>query len=471
MLFNSLPFLVFFPLFALTYFATRGRLRLLVCVSASYLFYGWWDWRFLGLIVLSTLVDFWVGTVLSKSDASPRSRRRLLGISLFVNLGILGLFKYFNFFVDSFIEFSSLFGFDVPRSSVSLLLPVGISFYTFQTLSYSIDVYRRKLEPERSLLCFATFVAFFPQLVAGPIVRASKFLPQLRIDHKFCSKRTLDGLGLVLWGFFKKVAVADSLAALVDGRFADPGVHSSLSLALGIFFYAFQIYCDFSGYSDIAIGLGRILGLELGKNFRTPYFAQSFSEFWRRWHISLSTWLRDYLYVSLGGNRGSRFQTYRNLFLTMLLGGLWHGASWNFVIWGALHGAYLAIERLVRGTKAGQRSGGLIGVVRTLWIFSLTSFAWIFFRAETLADSKTIIARIASLDGLSLSSVGQKFLVVRAVLLIAILLACELAATNETISKRVTTHPVGRIVLFSICLWLIAFFGTFDGSQFIYFQF
>jgi D-alanyl-lipoteichoic acid acyltransferase DltB (MBOAT superfamily) len=465
-LFNSLPFLVFFPLFAGAYFATRGRTRLLVCLAGSYLFYGWWDWRFLGLIALSTGVDFLVGLRLERAR-NGLARRHWLVLSMVVNLGALATFKYFNFFIESFVEVSAAFGVDIAPSRLSVILPVGISFYTFQTLSYTLDVYWRKIDCETDLLRFATFVAFFPQLVAGPIVRAGHLLPQLHRDAAPSWDRFVDGLGLVLWGFFKKVAVADSLAALVDGRFADPSLHSSLSLSIGVVFYAFQIYCDFSGYSDIAIGLGRILGIDLGENFKTPYFSQSFAEFWRRWHISLSTWLRDYLYIPLGGNRGSPLLTYRNLALTMLLGGLWHGASWNFVIWGGLHGIYLAAERMIRGERAAERSGGVIGLGRVALVFGLTCFAWIFFRAESLGDALLIIERIGSLDGVGF---GQKFLIARAGLLLTLLLSCELAVRRPLVRSWLERRG-SRVFLYAACILLIALFGTFDGSQFIYFQF
>ena len=284
----------------------KGKARLLLCLTGSYFFYGWWDWRFLGLIVISTLVDYTVGLFLERTR-EQKSRTQLLVLSMVVNLGFLAFFKYFNFFIESFAEMLVSTGLNPSISTLNIVLPVGISFYTFQSMSYTIDVYYRKIQVEPNFIRFATFISFFPQLVAGPIVRASDFLPQFQTDKKFEWDRFNAGVSQVLWGFFKKVAVADSLAPFVDQCFADPGAYSSIHLTIGVIFYSFQIYCDFSGYSDIAIGLARILGFDFPRNFRTPYFSKNFSEFWTRWHISLSSWLRDYLYIPLGGNRGGSF--------------------------------------------------------------------------------------------------------------------------------------------------------------------
>jgi len=345
MVFNSLPFLVFIGIFFPLYFSLRGRFRLWLCLIASYIFYAWWDWRFLSLILTSTLIDYLIGLRLNR-ETDTTKRQWLLRLSMVMNLGFLGFFKYFNFFVESFQDILLSLGLEPDLHTLHIILPVGISFYTFQSMSYTIDVYRKEIPVERDFLRFATFIAFFPQLVAGPIVRAKELLPQFAADIKFEWNRFSFGLSQVLWGFFKKVAVADSLAPFVDQCFAAPESFSALHLSLGVFFYAFQIYCDFSGYSDIAIGLARIMGFDFPDNFRTPYFSRNFSEFWTRWHITLSSWLRDYLYIPLGGNRQGTFNTYRNLMLTMLLGGLWHGASWVFVFWGFLHGLYLVGQRL-----------------------------------------------------------------------------------------------------------------------------
>ena len=344
MIFNSATFLLFFLAFLVAYALTTNQQRLGICLLGSYVFYGWWDWRFLGLILFSTVVDFFVGIQLDKTN-SLTSRRWILALSLFTNLGLLGVFKYANFFIESANIAMSRSGFGLE--SLDVILPVGISFYTFQTLSYSIDVYRHTIPCENNFLRFATYVAFFPQLVAGPIVRAKDLLPQLQHDQNLQFSNFRIGLGLMIVGYFKKVGVADSLAPYVDLAFEYPMDHNSISMALAVVFYSFQIYCDFSGYSDIAIGIAKVLGFEFPMNFRMPYFSQSFSEFWKRWHITLSSWLRDYLYIPLGGNQGGFAFTCRNLMLTMILGGFWHGASWTFVFWGALHSFYLIAQRMI----------------------------------------------------------------------------------------------------------------------------
>jgi alginate O-acetyltransferase complex protein AlgI len=296
MIFNSLPFFVFIGIFLPLYFLLKGKARLLLCLIGSYFFYGWWDWRFLSLIVFSTLIDYAVGLKLNKTEEQSK-RYRLLLSSMIVNLGFLAFFKYFNFFIGSFAGLLESVGMNANIHSLNIILPVGISFYTFQSMSYTIDVYKKKIAVEKDFIRFATFISFFPQLVAGPIVRASDFLPQFQKDREFDWDRIIAGTSQILWGFFKKVAVADSLAPFVDQCFDAPGGFSSIHLLIGVVFYSFQIYCDFSGYSDIAIGLARILGFDFPQNFRTPYFSKNFSEFWKRWHISLSSWLQDYLYI------------------------------------------------------------------------------------------------------------------------------------------------------------------------------
>lgn len=523
MIFNSLPFLVFITVFLPLYFALRGRARLLLCLAASYFFYGWWDWRFLSLIVTSTLLDYYIGLRLDNT-AQPDKRKQLLVASMVVNLGFLAFFKYFNFFIDSFSEAMQTLGVSPGFNTLYIILPVGISFYTFQSMSYTIDVYYKKIKVERDFIRFATFISFFPQLVAGPIVRASEFLPQFQKDRKFEWDRVTTGLGQILWGFFKKVAVADSLAPFVDQCFAAPDSFSSLHLLLGVIFYSFQIYCDFSGYSDIAIGLARIMGFDFPDNFRTPYFSKNFSEFWTRWHISLSSWLRDYLYIPLGGNRGGNWVSvlivsvfyvlavavtgwwwllgvyavssiltytymrasqnnsknafnYMNLMNTMLLGGLWHGASWAFVFWGFLHGAYLVVQRLI-----GPYFGRLLDFVRTpafakaginmILVYFFTCLAWIYFRAPDFDVANYLIERIASLENFTPGSIVNKFVAIKGLLVIAILLSVEIFNNNiQNISNLVKSRPVFRVVSFAAVLWLIAFFGSFDANSFIYFQF
>ena len=475
MIFNSLPFFVFIAIFFPLYFLLRGKARLLLCLAASYFFYGWWDWRFLSLIVFSTFLDYYIGLRLQNTE-DPPARKNLLWISMFVNLGFLAFFKYFNFFTDSFVEMANGFGWNPDWNTLNIILPVGISFYTFQSMSYTIDVYRKQIPVETNFLRFATFIAFFPQLVAGPIVRASDFLPQFQKDRDFEWNRLTTGLGQIIWGFFKKVAIADSLAPFVDQCFASPDSFTSIHLLIGVVFYSFQIYCDFSGYSDIAIGLARIMGFDFPDNFKKPYFSQNFSEFWTRWHITLSSWLRDYLYISLGGNRHGDFKTQRNLMITMLLGGLWHGASWVFVFWGFLHGSYLIFQRVL-----GKPFGRILDILRTpkflriainiFIVYTLTSLAWIFFRSPDFETAMRVIRGIATFENFAFASVINKFIVIKGFLLIFLLLAVEITDEKINYSGVIKVNPVFRVASFAVLLWLIAVFGAFDANSFIYFQF
>ena len=392
MAFNSIHFLIFLPLVLAAYWTLRRNagLRLLLLLIASYYFYMSWNWMYAGLILGSTVLDFVAAGAMHRAT-SPRGRRGWLAVSLAGNLGVLFVFKYFNFFAESFAQVFGWAGVDVGRMQHSLLLPVGISFYTFQTLSYTIDVYRGRLEPTRSFLKFALFVSFFPQLVAGPIVRASHFLPQLEQTPRFDDRAAERGLGLILYGLFKKVCLADVLGSvLVDPAFADPSACSSWMLLVAMYAYVFQIYYDFSGYSDIAIGAARMLGFDLPINFNRPYLATSMRDFWRRWHISLSTWLRDYLYAPLGGGKGSTFKTMRNLAIVMVLGGLWHGAAWGFVAWGAIHGLLLVAGRVFHhftGIDADRPDQPLssrlarIAFTFNLWVLSMVVFRTVHFDA------------------------------------------------------------------------------------------
>jgi len=522
MIFNSLAFFVFIGIFFPLYFGLKGRARLFLCLIASYFFYGWWDYRFLSLVAFSTCVDYFVGLQLDKTEDQP-TRKKLLIASMVVNLGFLCFFKYFNFFIKSFQEMLVGFGYDGSMHSLKIILPVGISFYTFQSMSYTIDVYRREIAVEKDFIRFSTFISFFPQLVAGPIVRASDFLPQFQKDREFSWDRVTAGTGQIIWGFFKKVAVADSLAPFVDQCFAAPETFGSLHLLIGVIFYSFQIYCDFSGYSDIAIGLARIMGFDFPDNFKKPYFSRNYSEFWTRWHISLSSWLRDYLYIPLGGNRGGTFASwfillvfmiltvfltgwwwlaviyvlssigtyfymqkseynnknaynYMNLMNTMLLGGLWHGASWAFVFWGFLHGSYQVVQRL-----AGPIWNKILDTIRTpkffkdmlamALVYTSTCFAWIYFRAPDFDVAGQVISGIASLEAFNFGSVINKFWVIKGVMVIGILLMVEILDVRFTLWKTIQTNPAFRIVSFVLLLWAIAFFGSFGANSFIYFQF
>ncbi len=402
MLFTEPIFFLFFPVvLAGAWWLSSNRLRKLWLLGASYLFYAAWDWRFLSLIATSTLVDYGVGRWLGRAER-PGVRRALLVASLAVNLGLLGVFKYYGFFVESARGLLAALGLDVATRVPEIVLPVGISFYTFQTLSYTIDVYRRRFEPIRSLPDFALFVSFFPQLVAGPIVRASHFLPQLAERPRWSAVAVRGHLVLFLVGFVKKACIADNVAPAVDRVFADPGLWASSAVWTAVLLYAVQIYCDFSGYTDMAIACAGLLGFRLEKNFDFPYVARSVTEFWRRWHISLSGWLRDYLYIPLGGNRGGRLVTHRNLMLTMLLGGLWHGAAWTFVAWGALHGVALAAHKEWRRLRPEGAAllppavGGALAWGLTLFWVCLT---WIFFRAQSFADAAVLVHSFALFQG------------------------------------------------------------------------
>ena len=388
MLFVEPRFFAFFAVvFSAYWLLQRNAHRKLLLLVASYVFYGAWDPRFLALLWFCTGFDFVTGLAVDRST-DPARRKLLIAGSVAVNLGILFVFKYFNFFTASFVALAQGMGFTVSATTVSIILPIGISFYTFQSLSYTIDIYRGHMGARTSLLDYATFVAFFPQLVAGPIVRAYDFLPQLDSVRRFADVAVRPAVVLFLFGFIKKACVSDNVAPYVDAVFGAPAEYSVVAIATGVLLYAVQIYCDFSGYTDMAIASAALLGYRLTENFRHPYFAHNIVEFWRRWHISLSSWLRDYLYISLGGNRGGRARTLLNLMLTMVLGGLWHGASWNFVIWGALHGIALIVHREWRRWRepAATESplGHALGVVATFWWVCL---AWIFFRAATLGDA------------------------------------------------------------------------------------
>jgi D-alanyl-lipoteichoic acid acyltransferase DltB (MBOAT superfamily) len=473
MLFNSVSFLGFFLAFFAIYWKLKGRARLWFCLIASDVFYGFWDWRFLGLLWFSTLFDFYVAQKLFIEN-DEKKRRWLLVVSMSANLGLLGFFKYFNFFVATAHDFLAFIGLPLSTSVLDIILPVGISFYTFQTMSYAIDVYRREVEPERDLLAFATSVALFVHLVAGPIVRARHLLPQLRTDRSFDIKIATNGFEQILRGFFKKVVVADSLAPIVDAWFQNPAQQDGLSLALAVYFYSFQIYCDFSGYTDIALGCAKTLGYDLGINFDRPYLSTNVSEFWQRWHISLSRWLRDYLYIPLGGNRCREVTIHRNLMLTMLLGGLWHGANWTFVVWGGLHGAYLIMHRLV--SKPCARLAGALKLpvwaqsfVAGLVVFHLVTFAWIFFRAPSFEVASQVITGIATRFTFSFAQVQSKFLVIKGLVLIVVLFMAEFASFH--IPQRLATSVPLRWTLATLIAVGIALFGTFSGNNFIYFQF
>ena len=475
MLFNSFSFLIFFIIFYFLYLKIKKQQhRIFLCLLASYIFYGWWDWRFMSLIIFSTVVDFYLGNKIFISK-SIKDKKKFLFFSLFSNLGLLFVFKYFNFFIQSFVELSSVFGLHASISSLNIILPVGISFYTFQTLSYTIDIYNKKINPERNFITFATFVAFFPQLVAGPIVRAKQILPQFKKKINITNNMIIGGLFLVAIGFFKKVVIADSIAPLVDDGFVNYKNYTSLNLIIIVILYSFQIYSDFSGYSDIAIGIGKMLGYKFPVNFNMPYIAKNLSDFWRRWHISLSSWLRDYLYISLGGNRNGVSKTYRNLMLTMLLGGLWHGANWTFVIWGLLHGLYLIVQKLIsRNTitlfkTIPNRIYDFFGIILTYFLVCL---AWIFFRSQTFTDAIFIINSIYEFNDFTLSSLKPKFDLFKVCALVILFYFSELIFNkNQLLFLELKKNRIFQYAFFSFVFLLIILFGSFDSNNFIYFQF
>ncbi|MFT5724655.1 MAG: alginate O-acetyltransferase complex protein AlgI [Bacteroidia bacterium] len=405
MLFNSIDFAMFLPIvFVLYWFVANKNLKLqnLLIVAASYFFYGWWDWRFLSLILFSTVVDYTVGLAL-KTENNLTKRKVLLWLSVGVNLGFLGFFKYYNFFLDNFITAFSFFGTDISIHSLKIVLPVGISFYTFQTLSYTLDVYNRKLEPTNDFIGFAAFVSFFPQLVAGPIERATRLLPQFYKKRTFDYHQAVDGMRQILWGLFKKIVIADNCAEYANLIFNNSADYPGSTLILGAIFFTFQIYGDFSGYSDIAIGTSRLFGFNLMQNFNFPYFSRDIAEFWRRWHISLSTWFRDYLYIPLGGSRGSTALKIRNIFAIFIISGFWHGANWTFIIWGALNAVYFLPLMLTGKNRTnteivaqGKVLPSVKEFLKIVGTFGLTVFAWIFFRAESLNNAVVYISEIFS---------------------------------------------------------------------------
>jgi len=477
MLFNSIEFVIFLPIvFILYWFVFQKKLvqQNFFILVASYFFYGWWDWRFLFLIILSSFVDYYVAHKIDNTDIN-RKRKVFLSISILVNIGMLGFFKYYNFFVDSFIEAFSGLGLQLNARTLNIILPVGISFYTFQTLSYTIDVYRKKLKPTRDIIAFFTFVSFFPQLVAGPIERAVNLLPQFYEKRKFEYHTAIDGMRQIMWGLFKKIIIADNCAIYVDQIFADHETMAGSTLVLGAFYFAFQIYGDFSGYSDIAIGTAKLFGFSLMRNFAYPYFSRDIAEFWRRWHISLSTWFRDYLYIPLGGSRGSNLFKIRNVIIIFVVSGFWHGANWTFIVWGFLNGLYflplllLKINRNNMGiTAEGKIFPSVKEAMQMTITFAITLIAWIFFRADNVTDAFVYISNIFSSSIIKLPD--KNFLMFLPVVLIFI--AIEWFSRTKEHALEIDQYP--RYVRWAVYM----FFGfiimlSFEShpDAFIYFQF
>lgn len=482
MLFNSLDFAVFLPIvFFFYWFVVKKNLKLqnLLIVLASYVFYGWWDWRFLSLIAFSTLVDYSVGIRLGMEQNQLR-RKLLLWTSIIVNLGFLGFFKYYNFFLDNFTQAFSFFGRDISSNSLNIILPVGISFYTFQTLSYTIDVYKGKLRPTKDIIAFSAFVSFFPQLVAGPIERATNLLPQFYKSRHFDYHQAVDGMRQILWGLFKKVVIADNAAEFANLIFNNSGDYSGSTLLLGAIFFTFQIYGDFSGYSDIAIGTSRLFGFNLMRNFHFPYFSRDIAEFWRRWHISLSTWFRDYLYIPLGGSRGSIGMKVRNIFIIFIVSGFWHGANWTFIVWGVLNALYflpLLLTKKNRTYLGTVAEGKIWPTIKEasmmIATFGLTVLAWVFFRAESVGHAISIISEILSSSLLSLPAFEGKQRAAIVLMLIGTFMLIEWNGRDEeyAIANLGTKwkRPVRYALYYGIMFTLVWFQG--EQQEFIYFQF
>ena len=478
MLFNSLEFLLFLPtVFVLYWFVFKNQLREqnILLLVASYLFYGWWDWRFLSLIILSTAIDYFVGLQMQKTQVISK-RKLLLALSITANLGMLGFFKYFNFFMQSWIDAWSSVGVTMQGTTLSIVLPVGISFYTFQTLSYTIDIYRKQLEPTKSFIDFAAFVTFFPQLVAGPIERASHLLPQFQKNRYFQFEQAITGIHLIIWGLFKKVVIADTCATYVNEIFSNYENMNTLSLLLGAVYFAFQIYGDFSGYSDMAIGIAKLFGFDLMRNFNYPYFSRDIAEFWRRWHISLSTWFRDYLYIPLGGSIGNTVLKVRNTFIIFLVSGFWHGANWTFIVWGFLNALYFLPLLLQKKNRRHLDDINLSWdfesfktVLSILYTFFLTCLAWIFFRANTVTDAFLYIKRMLMEGSFAISYLSIERYNIEGVLLILILLIFEWYNRNND-------NPLngGKLNWFKtiFVIIMIITLGVFSNHlDFIYFQF
>lgn len=484
MLFNSLEFLIFFPVVTILYFILPHKLRWVLLLLASYIFYMFWRPIFIFLILISTIIDYISGRMMDRFELGSKPRKLFLLFSLTSNLGILFLFKYFNFFAESWAIITGN-----NFNALALILPMGISFYTFQTLSYSIDVYRGHRKSEKHLGYFALYVTFFPQLVAGPIERSTKLLPELKKVNKYDYIRVVSGLKRMTWGFFKKLVIADNLAIAVNHVYGDVGNMLALTLLIATVFFAYQIYCDFSGYSDIAIGTAKIMGIDLMENFKRPYFAKSIKEFWSRWHISLSTWFRDYLYIPLGGSRISKARTYVNVFLVFLISGLWHGAAWTFVIWGAIHGSYQMYEsatlRLRSNLWKKIKLDNTIIQFLVKWFVTMgvVLLSWIFFRANSVQDAFTVLNTIIN-SILNLSIISNIPASVRATgiglhRLIVVFGAIIVLEINNLIEENrgygvldiFRMKPILRWIVYYVIVFCIILFGKFGQAEFIYFQF
>ncbi len=483
MLFNSIDFAIFLPIvFILYWFVTNNRLGLqnLLIVVASYIFYGWWDWRFLTLVALSSAIDYFAAIGIDRSSDAFK-RKLMLGISITANLGLLAFFKYYNFFLDNFVDAFKFFGQDISVRSLEIVLPVGISFYTFQTMSYTIDVYRKNMPASKDFVCFAAFVSFFPQLVAGPIERATNLLPQFYIKREFDYSNAVLGMRQILWGLFKKIVIADNCAVYANQIFDNSPDCSGSTLVLGAIFFTFQIYGDFSGYSDIAIGTSRLFGFNLMQNFAFPYFSRDIAEFWRRWHISLSTWFRDYVYIPLGGSQGSTFKKVRNVFIVFLASGFWHGANWTFIAWGALNAIYFLPLLLLKTNRKnidsaaeGKFLPSLREALGILTTFGLTVLAWIFFRAENMTHAMDFLSGIFSSTLFSFPYFPEISKAYITLGLIVVFVLIEWAGRSRQFAIEQMTGTWVRPLRWSFytsLILIIFYLGSFEEISFIYFQF
>jgi len=477
MLFNSIGFAIFLPtIFALYWFVFNKSFRLqnLLLLVSSYFFYACWDWRFLFLLVFSTLLDYFTGLKMMQAE-NQHSRKIWFWLSIVVNLGFLGVFKYYNFFADSFASAIGQLGFQVNPWTLNVILPVGISFYTFHGLSYVIDIYKRRIKAERNFIDYSVFVSFFPLLVAGPIERATHLLPQIQRNREFNYSNAINGLRQILWGLFKKIVIADQCAEYANLIFNNSANYSASTLILGAILFTFQIYGDFSGYSDIALGSARLFGIELLRNFAFPYFSRDIAEFWRRWHISLSTWFRDYLYIPLGGSRGGTWMKVRNTFIIFLVSGFWHGANWTFIIWGGLNALYIMPSIIFNTNRTNLEivaKGKVLPSIKDFFAiiitFGLTVFAWIFFRAENLKHALKYIGSIFNRSVFTVPTVLPKTLL----LLIIIFLIIEWLGREQqfAIAKIDLKKKLFRWIFYFILIITIFYFSGAE-QQFIYFQF
>ncbi|MFZ5568871.1 MAG: MBOAT family O-acyltransferase [Thermodesulfobacteriota bacterium] len=486
MVFNSLSFFLFFSIVLALYYSLRHHLQNRMLLVANYVFYGWWDWRFLSLIMIITAINYYCGKMIFLHN-NRQGKKKYLYLSIAANLAPLAFFKYCNFFIGSFAQILSTFGWSVSLPVLHVLLPVGISFYTFQAMTYTIDIYYNKLKPVDDVLTFALYVSFFPQLLSGPIERARELLPQIEKPRSFQKESFISGLQLIYWGLFKKIFVADNLGVIVDRIYAAPSA-SGMEYIVATWAFAWQLFCDFSGYTDMARGVAKCMGFELQRNFRQPYFVTNPSDFWRHWHISFSSWLRDYLYIPLGGNRFRKYMTYRNLMITMLLGGLWHGANWTFVLWGAFHGALLCLFRMARDfqlTAESKQHSPAIYLFKAFLMFQITCIGWFFFRATDIHQILMIFQQMWAFEFLSWTTDEKALQALRDVLFFAgapCIVMAAVALKNASQSEEaligcssdlaiLDKQPlVLKSAAYGVFSYLLCFYGA-KAQSFIYFQF